>query len=161
LLPIIWQGSRWALLLLPLPHLVVLQVPLPPMEPLPLEEPPPPLPHLVVLALPLPPMEPPMEPPPLLPPMEPPTMEPPPVLPHHLPKPMEPPPVLPHHLPKPPPMLPHHLPKPFRRSPQLATTCRHLSPLLVAPLLLVKLPWPLVKLPIVQLHERPKLCLST
>ena len=149
MLPIIWQGSRWALLLLPLPHLVVLQVPLPPMEPLPLEEPPPPLPHLVVSALPLPPMEPPMEPPP---------MEPPPVLPHHLPK---PPPVLPHHLPKPPPMLPHHLPKPFRRSPQLATTCRHLSPLLVAPLLLVKLPWPLVKLPIVQLLERSKLCLST
>jgi hypothetical protein len=132
LLPIIWQGS-WALLLL---HLVVLQVLLPPMEPLPLEEPPLPLPHLVVSALPLPPMEPPMEPPPLLPPMEPPPME-------------------------PPPMLPHHLPKPFRRSPQLATTCRHLSPLLVAPLLLVKLPWPLVKLPIVQLHERPKLCLST
>ena len=76
---------------------------------------------VVVSALPLPPMEPPMEPPPLLPPMEPPPME-------------------------PPPMLPHHLPKPFRRSPQLATTCRHLSPLLVAPLLLVK---------------RPKLCLST
>jgi hypothetical protein len=117
------------------------------MEPLPLEEPPPPLPHLVVSALPLPPMEPPpMEPPPLLPPMEPPPMEPPP---------MEPPPM------EPPPVLPHHLPKPFRRSPQLATTCRHLSPLLVAPLLLVKLPWPLVKLPIVQLHERPKLCLST
>jgi hypothetical protein len=146
LLPIIWQGSRWALLLLPLPHLVVLQVPLPPMEPLPLEEPPPPLPHLVVSALPLPPMEPPMEPPP---------MEPPPLLPPMEPPPMEPPPM------EPPPVLPHHLPKPFRRSPQLATTCRHLSPLLVAPLLLVKLPWPLVKLPIVQLHERPKLCLST
>jgi hypothetical protein len=129
LLPIIWQGSRWALLLLPLPHLVVLQVPLPPMEPLPLEEPPPPLPHLVVSALPLPPMEPPMEPPP---------MEPPPLLPPMEPPPMEPPPM------EPPPVLPHHLPKPFRRSPQLATTCRHLSPLLVAPLLLVKLPWPRV-----------------
>jgi hypothetical protein len=89
------------------------------------------------------------------PPMEPPPMEPPPLLPPMEPPPMEPPPM------EPPPVLPHHLPKPFRRSPQLATTCRHLSPLLVAPLLLVKLPWPLVKLPIVQLHERPKLCLST